>query len=288
MSKRFKWLLAFVLLVLLGCAGFVAYSLHIGQLNRELIVAVEQENLGRVQLLLDAGASPNASRNMVAGSTDWFTDLKIRFGLIHADQSVLVAAINNQNWPIAELIAERGGLPDSAHAVDILQSAAYLGQLRLVTLLLDHGMSVDASDKYGHTALVRAVSSKEVAVAEFLLDRGANINVLTGALLNVRYLSSRDTPIAYLGSGFMPDREPAMIRLLVERGLPVDSRLQNGRTFLIAAAMANEPELVTFLLAHQADVNAKDEDGYTALHHAQIRGSTAAANLLRHAGAKDK
>jgi ankyrin repeat protein len=59
---------------------------------------------------------------------------------------------------------------------------------------------------------------------------------------------------------------------------------RNGLTPLHAAAVNGFKIEAELLLAHGADVNAKDDKGQTPLHWAMLRGHEDVANLLRQHG----
>ncbi|WP_313432483.1 ankyrin repeat domain-containing protein, partial [Pseudomonas sp.] len=84
-------------------------------------------------------------------------------------------------------------------------------------------------------------------------------------------------PIA--GAAFKGDL--AMIRLLLESGVPVDAAAQDGRTALMLAAMFNRTEIVDYLLAQGADPAHQDARGATALMAAQTMGAVDAAARLQ-------
>lgn len=46
-----------------------------------------------------------------------------------------------------------------------------------VTLMVDHGASLDLRDDKDRTALFVAAAQGHTAIVQFLLDRGANINI---------------------------------------------------------------------------------------------------------------
>ncbi len=77
-----------------------------------------------------------------------------------------------------------------------------------------------------------------------------------------------------------PERETLPLFQAVERGAitaieryldqggQADARNEHGHTLLMAATIHRWPKIVRLLLAHAADVNARDTLGKTPLHHA--------------------
>jgi len=65
----------------------------------------------------------------------------------------------------------------------------------------------------------------------------------------------------------------------------MEHKSNGGQTLLHFAAFLNYPELVSFLIAHEADKDARDHNGYTALHFASLVGAQGCAAILLHAGA---
>ena len=84
-------------------------------------------------------------------------------------------------------------------------------------------------------------------------------------------------PIA--GAAFKGDM--AMIRLLLENGVPVDAAAQDGRTALMLAAMFNRVEILEYLLAQGANPALQDARGANALMAAQTMGAVDATARLQ-------
>lgn len=78
---------------------------------------------------------------------------------------------------------------------------------------------------------------------------------------------------------------PALVSILIDRGLDVDSRDDMGSTPLHNAAVAENLETVRLLLDHGADINTKDSMGLTALHKAVAGGRLSSIRLLLDSGA---
>jgi ankyrin repeat protein len=75
------------------------------------------------------------------------------------------------------------------------------------------------------------------------------------------------------------------IKELLAQGVNVNARDEQGGTALMLAAMANKVEVVKLLLEHGADVNAQSDGGNTALIAAAGKGNLEILQLLVDAGA---
>lgn len=89
-----------------------------------------------------------------------------------------------------------------------------------------------------------------------------------------------------VGDGRLPrtDAFKRVAELLVAHGADVNARDLMGLTPLHRAAVSDNDTVTETLLAHRADVNAKDNDGETPLHQAMERGNDAVAKILREHG----
>lgn len=124
--------------------------------------------------------------------------------------------------------------------------------------------------------LIAACEKGQTKEVERLLSQGANINAKGG---------DSGTPLF----AAVVWNHPEMVRLLLENGAKLDdSDTPSGRTYLIDAAVRGNYEVVKLLLAKRVNVNAKDEDGATALMHASEEsgyGHVETVKLLLKAGA---
>ena len=168
-----------------------------------------------------------------------------------------------------------------------LQRAARDGDLPLVKSLIGQGTSVDeACDFKGWTALHFAAHRGHVAIAEFLLDQGANVSVRDKdgytPLHNTADSSTKGRP---------PKRTEAernrIAALLLKHGANVNATTNHGETPLHNAALPNNTGLVQLLLENGADPNIRQAQGMTPLHVAFFSGEDRAqiARLLLHYGA---
>ncbi|MDO5691510.1 MAG: ankyrin repeat domain-containing protein [Pseudomonadota bacterium] len=93
---------------------------------------------------------------------------------------LLTAAFSNNVAVLRDLLS-RAGASQPADALNrsALHAAASGGALEAARLLLEHGMPVDAKDSSGATPLMYAINQKRPALAELLLQKGADPNAMT-------------------------------------------------------------------------------------------------------------
>ena len=179
--------------------------------------------------------------------------------------------------------------------------AAQFGRAEVAQYLLNHGADPEAMDaKYGSTALHTASFNGHLEVAMVLLDAGANVDARNKNEL---------TPLHYAAS----NGHVALARLFLERGADAYARSREGRTplekaegrpemlavlrdalrrtqarpgagVLIPATVRNDLRSMLAALAAGEDVDAADDDGWTALHYAASLGLLSAARLLLERG----
>ena len=112
----------------------------------------------------------------------------------------------------------------------------------------------------GDTALHVAAAGYRVEIAKLLLAAGADPN----AARNHR----RSAPLHYAadGSGCEPERQVAMIRLLLDAGADIHAQDKNGATPLHRAVRTRCAAAVKCLLDAGADVTIRNLPGSTAFH----------------------
>ncbi len=167
----------------------------------------------------------------------------------------------------------------SADGTPPLHLAALAGRAEAVTLLCARGADVAARNTKDETPLALAVNSASAganASAAVLVrngalaSEGARSREFSGVLLHAACASA--TP----ASG-------ALLQMLIDNGLDVTVP-KDGQSALHTAAFNTNLPAVKVLVAAGLDVNAEDEDGETALFHADMAGSTAIINFLREHG----
>lgn len=147
------------------------------------------------------------------------------------------------------------------------------GDLATVTMLLDHGTSVETRDHNQWTPLHVAVATGQEAIVDLLLARGAPVDAVH---------AQGSTPL------FCGCNKPyaAIVKKLLARGANPDAQNpQTGQTPLAVAIGFGQDEVVAALLAGGAKVTLADAEGRTPLHHAAEADRASIAKLLLAAGA---
>jgi len=206
-----------------------------------------------------------------------------------------VAAQNNQA-KVVELLLAKGAAVDkkTKDGLLALHSAVMAGHKEIVALLLAKGANVNTAQPSGQTPLHVAAQAGYNEIAELLIAKGAEVNAKNArgetpaqvALAQdppgtVRLLLARGGEVstiqlaAYAG-------DLAKVKGYIEKGTSVNTQDGYGLTALHAAAAAPQKEVVEYLIAAGAFVNAASAaDGLgTPLHYAAHSSSTYVADLL--------
>lgn len=145
---------------------------------------------------------------------------------------------------------------------------------------------VNARGPDGSTRLIAAVESGNRHAVELLLRAGADPNgtdargeTPLGAAVTAPWRGSDEIVRLLLGAGARAEGEEAgdllatagfrdrreILAQLLDAGIPIDARDEDGESALMGAAKAGRSELVRTLLARGADPALQDIWGYTAL-----------------------
>lgn len=159
-----------------------------------------------------------------------------------------------------------------AGAYDDLLTAMNQNDVPQVMSLLQRGMDVNTSDKSGNTLLIMAARNGEEQILDYLLTNRANV-------LKINKYGDSALMLAALNGHL-----PAVTRLVAAKS----DLNPKGWTPLIYATFNNRVEVMRFLLASGADVDAQALNGMTALMVAARNGHLEAVKLLLAHGAKQE
>jgi serine/threonine-protein phosphatase 6 regulatory ankyrin repeat subunit B len=216
--------------------------------------------------------------------------------------SPLQVAIMNANWDLAKKLIEAGADVDEwdIYGEAPLFTAIGLYSRRdggrasidpenetdgmtIIRMLLDHGANPNmqltfrpanvngSTNTRGSTPLIRAANAGNLELVQLLLDHGADATI---------YMADRQTPIHAVLAGRVPEKQAlAIIRVLHKAGTDanvvalVNHREEvRGGSALHFAVRKRYKEVIKELASYGIDMNAKDQDGLTALDYTQSRG----------------
>ncbi|HET6382602.1 MAG TPA: ankyrin repeat domain-containing protein [Armatimonadota bacterium] len=228
-------------------------------MTRLILAAASRGRIAVIDLLLDAGVSPNTR-----GARD---------------QTPLCEALLYRQMETAEALLERGADPDLPGSVGKppLMWAAMWREPRIIRLLLTRGANPDAIDRKSATSLVWATYDDNIEIARLLLEAGADPDVWEGWPLSIAaehgqlemlrllysYGAGREQKPEIIGLG-QRARGPAL-RMLLENGADPNIADVYGRTSLMHAALEGDISDIHLLLDHGAEIDAQDPAGTTAL-----------------------
>lgn len=188
-------------------------------------------------------------------------------------------------------------------AIQEFRRAAADGDISTVQAFLDQGIGVDEHDYDHRTPLHCAALTGQSAMIEYLMAAGAKLNVrdLYGCspIEDAVYRKHMSVVHGLVMHGAVPPHKQPIIspELLLAMLDSDDHTVQdflelvdvnaidyNGQTLLHHAAAAGSIQLTSQMIAMSCDVNAKDQQGRTALLVAAERLNEAAALMIRAAG----
>lgn len=141
-------------------------------------------------------------------------------------------------------------------------AAAYADNFVLAKLLLHHGANINAVDNAnGYTALMYFVKNNDVRAVDYLLSRGAGVNVV----------DARGVPLIQHALTDGQSYGAEIVNQLLAHGADPTLTDANGWNLLFVAAQRDQAALVTRLVEqYKMNVNLVGSDGWTPLVAAAV------------------
>jgi ankyrin repeat protein len=261
-----------------------------------LIEAAKKGDVEKTRKLLDGGANPDGE----PGSKDW-TPLCAASYRGHSKTAALLLAygadpnlrdrkgnratplwwaVSSGNDSLIRTLLKAGADPEKGNMNDMLplSVAVAAGRLNIVQALIEHsaatdgkGANINAADKAGMTALMRAAIKNDTCVMKLLLDNGADImqkNIHGLTVLDIAVERNSEKAVSFLLSN--KKRAAALL----------NETDNHGDTALVRAILKRNLNMVSLLLGAGADTEIKNSNGRNALHWAAVTGQTDIAELL--------
>jgi ankyrin repeat protein len=196
-----------------------------------------------------------------------------------------------------------GADPDErAYGTPVIHMAVELDWVEGLCAFVAAGADLNLADERGDTPLMIAVIHKKPAVAQALIDGGADLERRNAnGFTPLSYVVRMNAGVRIVAIPFTvidgvqtesADRGPdlranamAVARVLLAAGAAVDAEDRGGMTALHYAAGMGDLEFASLLLDGGARVTLANANGSTALHAAASQGHRALVQLLLERGA---
>jgi ankyrin repeat protein len=215
-------------------------------------------DLDKIKLLLKYGANINAAAK--SGSTP-----------------LLLACSGYGQYEIVKWLIDHGAdiTAKRWNTETALIRAVQFGDTMTVSLLVSKGFAIDSA-AWGYTPLTNAVSMNNWPVVFWLLDHGADVNIV-----------DPDNRLPVMFAAIAGNAEAVYAMLPHTKKVNIPDKMF-GMTPLMWATHDeyDNPGIIRAFLKKGAKVNLKAKDGSTALYWALKKGNTATVAVLKKAGAK--
>jgi ankyrin repeat protein len=189
-------------------------------------------------------------QNMLAAGAD----VNLRPPNWEAQSTALLEAVIHKHTNVVQLLLENGALADAADLRSRRPLAlATVGRsdLAITKLLLDYGAMVDAVSFDKRPPLMEAILSNQESKVALLLKYGANPDILERRnTMNLLHVAAKKNAAS------------AIIKMLIDAGISVDSQDGWGRTPLQVAVDHACTRAVCLLLRYGANANFKNTNQY--------------------------
>ncbi len=180
----------------------------------------------------------------------------------------LPAAPEDASMPTDEIASGEPQPTPMRMTDDAFRFAAYEGKIDSVREGIAAGNNVNAVDERSLSPLHMAAFNGNTDVVKLLLEHGATLDAKD---------AEGKTPLLHACTG--PFAET--VEVLIAAGADVNTKeATEAFTPLMMAAGIGHIEVVKVLLKHKADKDVLDNDGDSALQHAQNSGHTAIVEIL--------
>ncbi|XP_062593988.1 putative ankyrin repeat protein RF_0381 [Saccostrea cucullata] len=155
----------------------------------------------------------------------------------------------------------------------VLHDAAFRGNVALFQFLINKGLDVKSKTKKGKTVLHMCCMNGKLAICKYLVNNHPELVDLTD--------NDEETVIHSAGVGDNVD----LLKLLIAKGLPTDSKTRKGKTVLHKCCMTGKIQMCKYLVNnYQQLLTVQDNDGFNALHDTAIGGEVEIFKFLLEKG----
>jgi len=173
----------------------------------------------------------------------------------------------------------RKAISDGNEGCPHLVKVARQGTTALVDFLLERGADIEATDRFGVTALMAASSNGHLQTVQRLIKAGADLAARCQVSSGGR--DGGDTALHFASL----HGHPLVVQTLLKAGASMSATTNRGLTPLHSASKRGHAPAILLLAAAGSDKGGQDEDGLSAVHHATLGNRLAALVTLIQLGA---
>ncbi|TKZ36171.1 ankyrin repeat domain-containing protein [Brachyspira catarrhinii] len=214
-----------------------------------LIIAVGNSYLETAKILIENGANVNA-----VDFEGW---------------SALSYAVNNGDIEIAKLLLSNDA-KIKGELLLAIKSPIVESRIDMMKLLIDNKANINYADEDGFTPFNIAIETGDMDLVKLLVTNGANVNSLMpyGGVNLIGWAIS--------------ENNMDLLQILIENGANINNTDGDSwaGTPLMTASRLGLDNVVRILLSRNADINATDINGNTALHTAALNSQLSVIKLL--------
>lgn len=183
----------------------------------------------------------------------------------NGETPLILLSGRNQDAALIQYFLEKGvdANQTNAEGNNALINAAAGNTLEIVKILEEETKKINHKNNEGQTALMLAVRGNSEEVVSYLIENGAKVNVADNDGNNLIYYWANSARRSRDGKVTAPSE--AKLALLKNEGLVVTKAQPNGNTLLHVAVQNNDLALVKKAIEWNVAVNAKNNEGNTAL-----------------------
>lgn len=164
--------------------------------------------------------------------------------------------------------------PDHDGNTAFMNAAGANRETEAVSLLAANVKNINQVNKKGISALALAVQYNTPEVVSLLLEKGADVNLVAANGDNLAY------NLVQSYNAQKPEAFEAKLKLLQGKGFDITKVPASGNTLYHLAVARNDLSLVKHIGTFKPDVNARNKEGYTALHKAAMNAQD--DKILKH------
>ena len=189
--------------------------------------------------------------------------------------AIAVKTENDQLLSVLDLFLNRGFDINNKDDSDltVLHEAVDRGLVDFCSKLIDYGADIHCCDQLGYTVFHKAAKKGLTDILDLLISKAADYKIKSGQGYSALHVAAHR------------HGNSSCVIKLIELGLPVNDKTNDGTTPLHLAIQSGDIECVTILLNNKANVESTDKRGETPLHWASRYNRIAIIDILLSRGA---